>query len=268
LCNSSESVLEMPIDNEVYDREGAGWWDEDNPLNILHGSLTPARIAYFRGVLDRLRRDPEGLHALDVGCGGGFLAEEFARLGCQVVGVDPSEVSINTARRHAAEVGLDIDYRVGLGEQLPVPGGEFDLAYSCDVLEHVADLEQTICEIARSLKPRGVFLFDTINRTLTSKFLAIKVMQEWRLTRIIDVPIHDWAMFIRPEELVDVMRSHGLRVGDLVGLAPRASPPRVLLNFVRANRGSISYGELSRRLDAGEVKSTRVSYMGYANKSA
>jgi 2-polyprenyl-6-hydroxyphenyl methylase/3-demethylubiquinone-9 3-methyltransferase len=73
----------MPIDNEAYDREGDGWWEEDNPLNILHGSLTPGRFAYFREVLrDRLSLDVAGFRALDIGCGGGFLAEEFARLGC------------------------------------------------------------------------------------------------------------------------------------------------------------------------------------------
>lgn len=257
----------MPIDNEVYDREGAGWWEEDNPLNILHGSMTAGRLKYFLGILtDQLRLDPAGLRALDVGCGGGFLAEEFARLGCYVVGVDPSEVSINTARRHATEVGLDIDYRVAPGEQLPVSDGEFDLAYSCDVLEHVSDLERVISEISRSLKPEGVFLFDTINRTRSSKLLAIKLMQEWRPTRITDANIHDWDMFIKPEELEGTMRSHGLRTRDVVGLAPRAKPPKVLLNFVRANRGSISYGELSRRLDVGQVNNNRISYMGFATK--
>ncbi len=108
----------MPIDNEVYNREGEGWWEEDNPLNVLHGSITPGRFAYFREVLtNRLGLDPGDLRALDIGCGGGFLAEEFARLGCQVVGVDPSAVSIETARRHAAATGLDVDYRVGSGER-------------------------------------------------------------------------------------------------------------------------------------------------------
>jgi 2-polyprenyl-6-hydroxyphenyl methylase / 3-demethylubiquinone-9 3-methyltransferase len=258
----------MPIDNEVYDREGAGWWDEDNPLNTLHGSMTPGRLAYFHGVLiERLRLDPAGLRALDVGCGGGFLAEEFARLGAQVVGVDPSGVSIDTARRHAADVGLDIDYRVGLGEKLPVSDGEFDLVYCCDVLEHVSDLRRVLSEISRSLKPQGVFLFDTINRTRTSKLLAIKVMQDWRYTRINDATIHDWTMFIKPEELEASMRSVGLNMRDVVGLGPRANPPTVLLNFLRARRGSISYGELSRRLDFGQVKNAHVSYMGFATKS-
>lgn len=258
----------MPIDNKVYDREGGGWWEEDNPLNILHGSITPGRLSYFRRVLtEELNLDPVGLRVLDVGCGGGFLAEEFARLGCEVVGVDPSAVSIDTARRHAAGVGLDIDYRVGSGEQLPVSGGEFDLVLCCDVLEHVSDLDRVIGEISCSLKPQGVFLFDTINRSRTSKLLAIKVMQEWRITRFVDTAIHDWDMFIKPEELALNMHAHQLQLREVVGLAPRASAPRVLLNFVRANRGTISYGELSRRLDVGQVKDTRLSYMGFATKS-
>lgn len=257
----------MPIDNEVYNREGEGWWEEDNPLNVLHGSITPGRFAYFREVLtNRLGLDPRNLHALDIGCGGGFLAEEFARLGYQVVGVDPSAVSIKTARRHAAAVGLDVDYRVGFGERLPVADEEFDLAYSCDVLEHVSDLDAVISETARALKPEGIFLFDTINRTLASKLVVIKVMQEWRLTRFIDATVHEWAMFIKPEELVVTLGRHGLRIGEIVGLGPRSRKPLVLMNFIRANRGRISYGELSRRLDVGQVKSTNLSYMGFATK--
>jgi 2-polyprenyl-6-hydroxyphenyl methylase/3-demethylubiquinone-9 3-methyltransferase len=258
----------MPIDNDVYNREGEGWWEEDNPLNILHGSITPGRFAYFRRVLtDRAGPDLRDLGALDIGCGGGFLAEEFARLGLRVVGVDPSAVSIETARRHAAANGLDLDYRVGFGERLPVADDEFDLAYCCDVLEHVSDLDAVVSETARALKPGGFFLFDTINRTLASKLLAIKVMQEWRLTRFTDVTVHEWAMFIKPEELVVTFGRHGLHIGEIVGLGPRSSKPLVLLNFIRANRGRITYGELSRRLNVGQVKSTRISYMGFATKN-
>ena len=261
-------VLKLPIDNDVYDRVGESWWEEESPLNILHGSITPGRFAYFREVLtNRLGIDPRNLRALDIGCGGGFLAEEFNRLGCQVVGVDPSAVSIDTARRHAAATGLDVDYRVGSGERLPVADCEFDLAYCCDVLEHVSELDTVTSEIARALKPEGIFLFDTVNRTLASRLIVIKVMQEWRLTRFIDATVHEWAMFIKPEELVVTLGRHGLRTGEIVGLGPRSRRPFVLLNFIRANRGRISYGELSRRLDVGRVKSTSVSYMGFATKT-
>ena len=258
----------MPIDNDVYNREGERWWEEDNPLNLLHGSITPGRFAYFRRVLtDRLGPDFRDLGAVDIGCGGGFLAEEFGRLGLRVVGVDPSAVSIETARRHAAANGLHLDYRVGYGERLPVADDEFDLVYCCDVLEHVAELDAVISETARALKRGGIFLFDTINRTLMSKLLAIKVMQEWRLTRFTDVTVHEWAMFIKPEELVVTLGRHRLQIGQIVGLGPRSSQPLVLLNFIRANRGRITYGELSRRLNVGQVKSTRISYMGFATKT-
>jgi 2-polyprenyl-6-hydroxyphenyl methylase/3-demethylubiquinone-9 3-methyltransferase len=258
----------VPIDNEVYDRLGASWWDETSPLSVLHGSVTPGRLAYFRGVLTREFRDgPAGLRALDIGCGGGFLAEEFAGLGWRVTGIDPSPASISAARAHAAGRGLPIDYRVGLGEDLPVPDAAFDVAYCCDVLEHVSDLERVISETARVLKPGGLYLFDTINRTLLSKLVAIKVMQEWRLTRLTDVAFHDWGMFITPAELADVLKRHGLAPAEMTGLGARAKPLVVLRSLASARRGRITYGELSRRLNVGQVRSTAVSYMGFAAKT-
>jgi 2-polyprenyl-6-hydroxyphenyl methylase/3-demethylubiquinone-9 3-methyltransferase len=259
----------VPVDNDLYDQLGRSWWDEGNPLNILHGSITPGRFAYFRDVLSRQPNGQvSGLRALDIGCGGGFLAEEFARLGCDVVGVDPSTVSIETARSHAAASGLTIDYRVGSGEQLPVEDSTFDLVYCCDVLEHVSDLDRVVSETARVMKPGGLYLFDTINRTVQSNLLAIKVMQEWPLTRIFDAQIHDHGMFIKPAELTAVLERHGLHVGEMVGLGPRESIPRAVLDFIRAHQGRITYGELSRRLDAGQVSSTAVSYMGFAIKAS
>ena len=154
-CQGISADAGPPLVDDMYNREGESWWQEDNPLNVLHGSMTPGRFAYFRKVLtNRLGLDLEDLHALDIGCSGGFLAEEFARRGCRVVGVDPSAVSIETARRHAALSGLDVDYRVGFGERLPVADGEFDLTYCCDVLEHVSDLGAVISETARALKLR------------------------------------------------------------------------------------------------------------------
>jgi 2-polyprenyl-6-hydroxyphenyl methylase / 3-demethylubiquinone-9 3-methyltransferase len=258
----------VPIDNDVYDRLGASWWDEASPLSVLHGSVTPGRLAYFRGVLTRqFRAGPAGLRALDIGCGGGFLAEEFAALGCRVTGVDPSLASISAARAHAAGRGLPIDYRVGRGEDLPVPDAAFDVAYCCDVLEHVSDLERVISETARVLTPGGLYLFDTINRTLMSKLLAIKVMQEWPLTRLTDVAFHDWDMFITPAELAGVLKRHGLAPAEMTGLGARAKPLAVLRSLASARRGRITYGELSRRLNVGQVRSTAVSYMGFATKT-
>lgn len=257
----------MAIDNDVYNRLGESWWDEASPLNVLHGSITPGRFRYFRDVLTRrLGGELAGLRALDIGCGGGFLAEEFAALGCQVTGVDPSAVSIGVARAHAAGRGLSIDYRVGYGEQLAFGAGHFGLVYCCDVLEHVSDLDRVIAETARVLRPGGLYLFDTINRTRASKLLAIKAMQQWPLTRLTDVAIHDWDMFITPAELAATLQRHGLVPGEVTGLGARARPLAVLRGYLSARRGRISYGELSRRLDVGQVTSTAVSYMGFATK--
>jgi 2-polyprenyl-6-hydroxyphenyl methylase/3-demethylubiquinone-9 3-methyltransferase len=258
----------MPIDNDIYDRLGASWWDESSPLNLLHGSVTPGRFTYFLDVLSRRGKSmADGLRVLDIGCGGGFLAEKFAALGCQVTGIDPSPVSIGAARTHATSHGLHIDYRVGSGEHLPAPDSAFDVACCCDVLEHVSGLDQVISETARVLEPGGLYLFDTINRTVKSKLLAIKAMQQWPLTRITDVAIHDWDMFIKPGELADVLRRHGIETGEMTGLGSRASLPAVLASFIAVRRSRITYGEFSRRLDIGRVNSTDVSYMGFATRN-
>ena len=256
----------MAIDNDVYDRIGAGWWEESNPLNLLQGSLTPARFGYFAGVLRDRGLGLDGLRALDIGSGGGFLAERFATAGARVVGVDPSAVSLDTARRHAHLGGLPIDYRAGVGERLPVGDAEFDIAYCCDVLEHVDDLDAVLAETARALAPGGLYFFDTINRTVLGRLIVIKLMQEWRLTRMFDTPIHDASMFIRPAELRAALRRHGLVVTHMTGLGLRTLNPLLLRDMRRAQRGKIGYGEFSRRLRFGRIPFTGASYMGYAVK--
>jgi len=255
------------IDNEIYNRIGATWWEPDNPLVLLHGSVTRARFGYFLGVLERrLQGRPADLRALDIGSGAGFLAEEFARLGFTVVGIDPSPVAVEAARRHAEQSGLPIDYLVGAGESLPVPDESFDVVYCCDVLEHVADLDKVIAETARVMRPGGLYLFDTVNRTMRSKLIAIKVFQEWRLTRLLNFQGHVWEMFITPTELAELLVRHDLRPAEVVGLGFRKNPVSLLANFMRAKQGRISYLELSNRLNAAQVKSKAMSYMGYATK--
>lgn len=256
------------VDNGVYDRLGASWWDEASLLNLLHGSVTAGRFAYFRDVLARQAGTAAaGLRVLDIGCGGGFLAEEFAALGCRVTGVDPSPVSVGAARAHAAGRGLRIGYLVGAGEDLPAADAAFGVACCCDVLEHVSDVDRVLGETARVLRPGGLFLFDTVNRTVKSKLLAVKALQEWPLTRLTDVAVHDWHMFVTPAELTAALERHGLVPGEITGLGARAKPLAVLRGLAGARRGRITYGELSRRLDVGRVTSTAVSYMGFATRA-
>jgi 2-polyprenyl-6-hydroxyphenyl methylase/3-demethylubiquinone-9 3-methyltransferase len=219
-------------------------------------------MGYFHDVL--ARRGVGGGRALDIGCGAGFITEELASAGFTATGIDPSEVAVQAARAHAEGMGLAIDYLVGAGEQLPFDDATFDLVTCCDVLEHVRDPDQVIAETARVLRPGGLYLFDTINRTRRSRLIAIRMMQEWRLTRIIDTSIHEWSMFITPTELGATLDRRGLELGEVTGLAPRARPTAIVGALRAVRRGRIGYGELSRRLDFGRVESLALSYMGYA----
>jgi 2-polyprenyl-6-hydroxyphenyl methylase/3-demethylubiquinone-9 3-methyltransferase len=259
----------MPVDNDVYNRLAETWWDDANPLAVLRTTVNPARLSYLRQVFGALKIDPRDKHFLDVGCGGGFLAEELARLGCRVAGVDPSEPSIIAARAHARASGLSIEYVVAGGENLPFPDSSFDFVACCDVLEHVSDLDMVIGEIARTLKPGGVFFYDTINRTWRSKLLAIKLVQEWPYTRVIDFRLHDWNMFIKPKELLAVFNRRSLNNHALVGLRAKVRHPWSLLRvYWRVRHGKATYGELGRQIRASRSADLSTLYMGYATREA
>jgi 2-polyprenyl-6-hydroxyphenyl methylase/3-demethylubiquinone-9 3-methyltransferase len=256
----------LAVDNTVYDRLGTTWWNDESPLVLLHGSMTAGRMGYFRDVLARLGRLPtvDRRHtALDVGSGGGFLAEEFSRLGFTVTGVDPSRVSVRTAQAHAFAGELDIRYRVGSGEHLPVEGAGYDVACCSDVLEHVEDVDQVLAETARALRPGGIFFFDTPNRTLASKVVT-KATQDWRLTRVVDFAGHDWRAFLPPWELTRRAAEQELTVEEVVGLGPRAPIRTALAAYVGLRRGRLTYRQVSERLVMGRTRSSAFFYMGYA----
>jgi 2-polyprenyl-6-hydroxyphenyl methylase / 3-demethylubiquinone-9 3-methyltransferase len=259
----------MTVDNEIYNRIGHSWWEEDSFLYLLRAALNPARFGYFRGVLTRdLGLDPHGQRALDVGCGGGLLAEEFAQIGCQVTGIDPSVSSIDTARAHALQMGLSIDYRVGVGEALSFDDAAFDVVYCCDVLEHVADPAKVIEESARVLRPGGVFFYDTINRTLLSRLLIIGIFQELPWTRFAPAHFHEWTQFIKPSELESYMARQGLEPRAIAGLSPEGSPLPVISTLIQINRGRLTIKDLASTLRFKASKDTSASYMGYGLKRA
>ena len=164
-----------------------------------------------------------------------------------MTGIDPSAESVATARAHAESEGLEIEYTVGAGEQLPFPDESFDIAYCCDVLEHVDDLDRVLAETSRVLKPGGIYLYDTINRTRRSKLVVINLMQEWRSTALMEPNLHDWDMFIKPSELTAAMargrarepRRRGDRPRTEPGVAgDRHAPPRTRRHDVRGVRSA------------------------------
>ncbi|UXI65788.1 bifunctional 2-polyprenyl-6-hydroxyphenol methylase/3-demethylubiquinol 3-O-methyltransferase UbiG [Tahibacter amnicola] len=257
----------MPtIDNTIYDRVADTWWEQDGFMALLRTAVNPPRLAYFTRVLARQSRNTREMRLLDVGCGGGLLAEGFARLGCTVTGIDQSVPSLVAARAHAAASGLSIDYREGTAEQLPFADASFDIVSCCDVLEHVDDVGTVIAEVARVLKPDGVFLFDTINRTLRSYLVAIKLAQDWWPTRMVPRDVHVWRQFIRPDELAAHLNRHGLELGDLKGLAPPAKPLTALRAWIQHKRGRLTFAQMGERLALVESGNLAISYMGFAAK--
>ncbi|RKH85519.1 3-demethylubiquinone-9 3-O-methyltransferase, partial [Corallococcus praedator] len=157
----------------------------------------PARMGYFNRILREQYVDLRNTTLLDVGCGGGILAEAFAELGMRVTGIDPSASSVETARRHAPQQKLTIDYWIGSGESLPFADASFDCVSCCDVLEHVQDVDAVLAEISRVLKPGGLFLYDTINRTWLSWLFLIKIAQDWKRWAFMEPNQHVYGRFIK-----------------------------------------------------------------------
>jgi 2-polyprenyl-6-hydroxyphenyl methylase/3-demethylubiquinone-9 3-methyltransferase len=161
---------------------------------------------------------------------------------------------------------LSIDYRHGWGEDLPVADASADLVYCVDVLEHVRDLDAVIAETARVLKPGGLYLYDTINRTRLSRLVMIKLSQEWQPTAWLPPDLHDWDHFITPAELTAALRRHGLRDDDLTGMAPGVRPPGMVRLMRGAKKGKFSYAEFGRRAAFVLTEDTRILYVGRATR--
>ena len=263
---TSDEVYKQ-INNALYNEQGNTWWDENQCLHLLKSSVNPARLGYFRRLLDQaLKFDYRGAAALDVGCGGGILAEEFAGMGFQVTGIDPSELSLTTARQHAQAMGLSIQYREGTGESIPFADNAYPVVYCCDVLEHVRDLPKVISEIYRVSKPGGVFFFDTLNRTFISKLVAIKIWQEWKSMAFMPPRLHEWRMFIRPEELRGLLVQAGFEFKEFRGTSPDVSIPKMISLLRKRAQGKIGYKELGQKFKLVESHDLNILYMGYAVK--
>ncbi|ETX27205.1 bifunctional 2-polyprenyl-6-hydroxyphenol methylase/3-demethylubiquinol 3-O-methyltransferase UbiG [Roseivivax isoporae] len=227
-------------DLTIYDSEAGRWWsDEVRWLRTLR-NLVPGRLAFFDRHVDWQDRD-----VLDLGCGGGFMAEALARRGARVTGIDPAGEAIRAAAAHAETEGLGIRYDTGTGEDLPYADGAFDAVVCVDVLEHVADLDRVLEESARVLRPGGTFLFDTINRNRLASFVAVTMAED--VVGLLPRGTHDPDMFITPSEMRSALSAAGLTPGRFTGLGPRG------LN----RRGDMTFGPLPL---------TWIQYMGLAAK--
>jgi 2-polyprenyl-6-hydroxyphenyl methylase/3-demethylubiquinone-9 3-methyltransferase len=211
-----------PAEIARFEAIAAEWWDPEGKFRPLH-RLNPVRLAWIR---DRLAahfgreagglRPLAGLGLLDVGCGGGLVAEPMARLGARVVGVDAGAGNVEVARLHARQSGLAIDYRQAAAEDLAASGERFDVVLALEVAEHVADVDAFLGACARLVAPGGALALSTINRT-PQAWLAAIVGAEWLLGWL-PRGTHEWRKFVRPSELAAGLRPHGMAVRGFAGL--------------------------------------------------
>ena len=208
-------------DVDRFARIADAWWDPQGPHGPLH-RFVPVRMTIIRDALAPLSRRGSGrqaladLDVLDIGCGGGLLSEPMARLGATVTGVDADAGGIAAAEVHAAESGLAITYRVGAAEDLAAEGRQFDAVVASEVIEHVADRTAFVDALAKLVRPGGVVVITTINRTARSHAQAI-VAAEY-LLRWVPRGTHDWRKFPTPQELTDLLDGAGLAAGPPVGM--------------------------------------------------
>lgn len=257
------------INNEIYNDRQMSWWEPDSPLYLLYSSVNPLRTRFSRTQLfDRLHLEPKTLKALDVGCGAGLLSEEIVQMGFETHGIDTAEAAINLAREHAAKKKLDINYKVAPGETLPYPDAHFDVVFCCDVLEHVDDFEKVIAEIARVLKPGGIFIYDTINRTFFSNIAAIKIAQEWAPFAFMPPRLHVHAMFIKPFEMKAALHKNNFTIVAQSGAQANINPLKLLWYLWRRKKGKMSFKELGEKFKLVENPNTSIFYIGCAVKQA
>jgi 2-polyprenyl-6-hydroxyphenyl methylase / 3-demethylubiquinone-9 3-methyltransferase len=216
------------LDGEEVDRFARlsrEWWNPRGKFGALH-RIGPARLAFLRDEMvghfarrgggEVGLRPLQGLGVLDVGCGGGLIAEPLARMGASVTGLDPAVENIEAARRHAAGQGLSIAYRAGRVEELAVEGLTFDAVVCLEVVEHVPDPGAFLAACAALVRPDGLLLLSTLNRTLKAYLLAI-IGGEYVL-RWLPVGTHRWERFITPDELSCYLHAAGLAAPTIKGL--------------------------------------------------
>jgi 2-polyprenyl-6-hydroxyphenyl methylase / 3-demethylubiquinone-9 3-methyltransferase len=209
-------------DLQQFEALGEKWWDESGPMKPLH-KLNPTRLDYLRRMAcahfkldDRKIGALTGISALDIGCGGGLVTEPLCRMGAAVTGVDAGPENIRIAKAHAKTEGLTINYQATTAEALADAGKQYDLVTALEIVEHVADVPLFLQSCAALVKPGGMLIVSTLNRTPKSFMLGI-VAAEYIL-RWLPTGTHNWKKFLKPSEIATPLTAAGLKVTDVRGL--------------------------------------------------
>ena len=201
-----------PAELDKFNRLAHRWWDPNSEFKPLH-DINPLRLEYIDSVVDLA-----GKRVLDVGCGGGILAEVMTRSGAHVTGVDLGEKPLKVAQLHLLESGLSVEYRrIAVEELAAEQPGQYDVVTCMEMLEHVPDPASVVRSCAELVKSGGWCVFSTISRTLKAYLFAV-VGAEYVL-KLLPKGTHDYARFIRPSELARDCRGAGLNVRQVTGMS-------------------------------------------------
>ena len=211
-----------PIEVERFASIASEWWDPNGKFRPLH-QINPIRLGFIRQEICRcFGRDTKatsilaGLRVLDIGCGGGLLSEPLARLGGEIIGADASATNIDIAKFHAGESGLAIDYRTTAAEDLAAAGERFDAVFALEIVEHLQDVPAFINICGGMLKPGGLMVVSTINRT--AKAFALAIIGAEYVLRWLPRGTHQWSKFVTPDELRQAFEGCGLAPGRSAGM--------------------------------------------------
>jgi len=215
------TIDESEVDR--FSRMAADWWNPTGKFKPLH-KFNPVRLTYIRqtviehfGLDAGTARPFDGLRLLDIGCGGGLLSEPMARLGAEVVGADASETNIEIARLHAGQSGLDIDYRATTSEALEAAGESFDVVLNMEVVEHVSDVDLYMKSCAAMVRPGGLMVVATINRTMKAYGLAIIGAEH--ILRWLPKGTHQYEKLVTPQELEHALAGTGVDIVRRTGVS-------------------------------------------------
>ncbi len=210
--NSSLSIDKDEV--EKFSRIAEEWWDKEGKFSPLH-KLNPVRTSYIKEVIDQNKL--KELNILDIGCGGGLLSEEMARIGARVTAIDASERNIKIATMHAQESGLNINYLCTSIEDLAESGQQFDMILNMEVIEHVADVSSFMKSACKLLKPGGFIFIATLNRSVKSFAFAI-IGAEYVL-KWLPQGTHDWKKFLKPSEVANYLAENSVQVKEIKGVS-------------------------------------------------
>ena len=206
----SSSVERSEI--EHFSKDAANWWDPEGAFKPRLGYLK-AQICAHYGLDTQSLRPFEKLSILDIGCGGGLVCEPMARLGAKITGIDADPVAIQVAKDHAVQSGLNADYQNKAAEDL---GTQFDVVLALEIIEHVSSPEEFVRSCAKLVKPGGLIVFSTLNRT--PKAFALGIVAAEYVLRWVPRGTHSWKKFIKPSELARLVRAADLKPANISGL--------------------------------------------------